>query len=274
MCLLSLNNSYSCGCPENMILLPDNHNCQDAKKSFNIILGVGSYLVTMQHETFGRHKNIIGEQLDHQVHRLAFNSLNGEFFVADNIKREIYTVNTQFRDVHNLVVDHISHVASMSFDPLANNLYWADSEKGTIEVFSLNTKSRTIVYHFYDTDRPTAIALIPSKGEMFVALQSKDHAHIDKKLMNGKDQHVHLIDEYLSKAGPFYFAVDQEKDTFYWSDAGNNRIESCNFDGGSRRIFASNLKRPGVLALVDEALYWTSIESRTLYWKNKESVGM
>lgn len=273
MCLLALNNTYSCACPENMILLPDNHNCKDAKKSYSIILGVGSYLVTMQHETFGRHKNIIGDQLDHQVHRLAFNSLNGEFFIADNLKREIYTVNTQFRDVHNLVVDHISHVSSMSFDPLANNLYWADSEKGTIEVFSLNTKSRTIVHHFFDTDRPTAIALIPSKGEMFVALQSKDHAHIDKKLMNGNAQHVHVIEEYLSKAGPFYFAVDQEKEKFYWSDAGNNRIESSNFDGGSRRVFASDLKRPGVLALVDEALYWTSIESKTLYWKNKESIG-
>jgi hypothetical protein len=47
---------------------------------------------------------------------------------------------------------------------LANNIYWTDSEKLTVEVYSLNTKERTIVQQFYGSEKPIALALAPMTG--------------------------------------------------------------------------------------------------------------
>jgi hypothetical protein len=46
------------------------------------------------------------------------------------------------------------------------------------------------------------LTLIPSLVEMFVALESTDHFHIDKHSMIGGDKNTHLIEEGLSRKGP------------------------------------------------------------------------
>lgn len=53
----------------------------------------------------------------------------------------------------------------MSFSPLAdhlaNNLYWSDAERSTIEVYSFNTQHRAVVYHFMGAITPIALTIIP-----------------------------------------------------------------------------------------------------------------
>lgn len=156
-------------------------------------------------------------------------------------------------------------------DYLANNLYWVDYIKNSIEVFSLNTKKRAVLQHYLGTDKPTALALIPSRGEMFVALQSLDHFHIDRQSMKGGSEHHHVIETGLSQRGPIHFAVDEVNQTLYWSDGGGKKIEFSDFNGVNRRLFASTRKAPGPLALINEELYWTSLESRTLQWRQKNA---
>jgi hypothetical protein len=145
--------------------------------------------------------------------------------------------------------------------------------KGTIEVYSLNTKKRGIIQHYTGTDKPVSIALIPSRGEMFVALESTDHTHMDKQSMSGHGGHHHVIEGNLSARGPFYFAVDEQAGFLYWSDGANKNIEICDFNGIARRKFVKSSRKPGPLALINGDLYWTSIDSRTIQWRNRNVTG-
>lgn len=158
-------------------------------------------------------------------------------------------------------------------DHLANNLYWIDDVKSTIEVFSLNTKKRAIVLHFSSTDRPIAMALVPSRGELFVALQSVGHVHIDRQSIKGGHDHYHVIESGLSENGQIHIAVDEETQVVYWSDSGNMNIEFSNFEGTNIKTFAKSERKAGPLAVIGGELYWTSLGSKTLQWRNKNGTG-
>lgn len=49
-------------------------------------------------------------------------------------------------------------------DHLANNIYWTDADRSTIEVFDLDTQHRAIVYHYMGSQTPVALALVPENG--------------------------------------------------------------------------------------------------------------
>lgn len=46
-------------------------------------------------------------------------------------------------------------------DDLANNLYWTDVERGTIEVYSFITQQRAVVKQFVGIETPIALVAIP-----------------------------------------------------------------------------------------------------------------
>lgn len=162
-----------------------------------------------------------------------------------------------------------------SLDYLANNLYWIDHKKGTVEVYSLNQKKRTIVQHYAGTDKPTAMVLIPSRGEMFVALQSTDNNfHIDRQSMRGGHDHHHVVETGLSKKGPIHFAIDETAERLYWSDGDGRKIEFSDFNGMSRKTFAISNRAPGPLIIIGDDLLWTSLKSKSLQWSNKSGTGV
>lgn len=287
MCLLSSNSTYTCACPETMALLPDKHTCFLTGKQYNIILGIGKYIVSIPHQTFGRHMSSFAENVGHNIDRLEFNSLNGEVFVAENTQRKIVTVDMERRVTNDVVSSHVFNVASMGFgkstldlinptrfdrrfiaDYLANNLYWVDSIKGTIEVFSLKRKTRAILQHYTGTDVPSALALAPLQGEMFVVLKSPDHYHIDRLAMKGGTDHDHVIETGLSSKGPIHIAVDEVKKILYWSDGQGRRIERSNFDGTNRESFFTSKRGPGPIAIINDDIIWTSLKSGKLQWVN------
>lgn len=112
---------------------------------------------------------------------------------------------------------------------------------------------------------------------MFVALQSKDHSHIDRQSMQGDlvdDSHHHVIETDLSKAATFHFAVDEQLKKIYWSDSSHRVIEYSNFDGTNRKIVAYTSSRaPYTIALIGDEITWTSEKSRSLQSRRKDLVG-
>jgi Low-density lipoprotein receptor domain class A len=136
----------------------------------------------------------------------------------------------------------------------------------------LTTKKRAIVQHFTGENKPVAIALIPTKGEMFIALQSDDHSHIDRQLISGdlvNNDHHHVIETGL-KIGNIDLAIDEYTKKIYWTNTANRMIEFSNFDGSDRRVFHNDTKRaPFSIAIVEDDIVWTSFASSTLQMKNK-----
>lgn len=158
-------------------------------------------------------------------------------------------------------------MALLSLDYLANNLYWVDSQKRTLEVYSVGQKKRAIIQNFTGTDEPTAIALAPSIGEMFIVMKSFDHYHIDRLSMKGA-QSIHVIETGLSMVGPISLAIDETNKRIFWADADAKRIESSNFNGSLRSIFIQSVLKPRSMAIINRELYWTSFKSWKLQWIN------
>lgn len=144
-----------------------------------------------------------------------------------------------------------------------------DQAKGTIEVLSLNKLKRAIIQNYSGQDKPTSMALVPSRGEMFVSLQSSDHYHIDRQAMKGGNDHLHVVESGLSQKGPIKIVVDEADERVYWMDGYGKLIEKCDFNGMNRKTVTNLKKAPSSMALVKDDLYWTTVGSKSLQWRPK-----
>ncbi|XP_055684225.1 putative vitellogenin receptor [Lutzomyia longipalpis] len=273
LCLLGMNKTYSCACPNGMILSSDKKTCRDSPEKRYLILGAGTYLVTMEHQEFGRHSLGIGDNINVVISELVHNSLTGDVIVASNIEKIIYSVNFQTKETKALIRSGIGNISSLAFDHLSNNLYWTDEERGTVEVYSFNTKHRAIIQHYMGTDKPIAVAVVPEIGTMFIALQDLGgHNHIDKQLLHGRGAHTHAIEEDMGVGGKISFAVDTEVESLFWTDESADRIEFTNFDTDIRHIFRRSLRNPVSLTTIGNNVFWTQAKSPKVYWAEKNNV--
>lgn len=163
-----------------------------------------------------------------------------------------------------------------STDYLGNNLYWSDAIKGTVEVLSISTKKHSIVHHYTGDYHPNSIIVVPSEGEIFVALVSQIDSQINRVSMKGSsmdDTSYQLIRSGLGKGGNFYLAVDEKEKKLYWSDTKKKRIEFAFLNGTDRKIFIQSERTPGPLTIVDNYLHWTSEGSKSMQWRRKNGTG-
>ena len=114
---------------------------------------------------------------------------------------------------------------------------------------------------------------MPTLGEMFVAFQSPGRTHIDKLLMKGGSDRTHVIESGLSQNGQISIAVDEANQKVYWSDSEKLKIEFSSFERTNIKIFATTERKPGALALIGGKIYWTSLESSILQWRNATGSG-
>lgn len=115
-------------------------------------------------------------------------------------------------------------------DELANNLYWTDAQRSTIEVYSFNTQHRAVVQHFQGAETPIALAVVPEEGKLFVVLRSSSHTHLDMIAPNGRGAHFHLLEDELGN-GPISIVPDHELKELFWTDFAQSKISNTDFSG-------------------------------------------
>lgn len=168
-----------------MYLNEDQRTCSEMVHKQAVIVAAGNIVLTYDHQNFGKHSLSAMQQLKYYVHKMAYNSLTGDVFAADNDHKLIYSLSANSKRLTILIDTLIGNVSSLAFgkiyytyeflfrknlkycfliDFLGNNLYWTDSELSTIEVLSLDTNYRATVQHFKGTESPLAMALIPEHG--------------------------------------------------------------------------------------------------------------
>lgn len=147
--------------------------------------------------------------------------------------------------------------------------------KETIEVLSLKTKKRAIVYHYNNDYKPSSIVVAPTSGEIFVALVSQEKSIINRVSMKGYSKGQSSFQVIKSSLGNrnIYLAIDEVEKKLYWSDSQKKRIEFSSFDGTNRKLFIASDRTPGPLILVDDYLHWTSEDSKSMQWRRKNATG-
>ncbi|KAJ6637160.1 putative vitellogenin receptor [Pseudolycoriella hygida] len=269
LCLLASNVTHTCGCPNGMTLNIDNVSCSANTTKESIVIGMRNYLIKMEHETFGRHQIDKAKLVPMNVHKLAYNLLNGHIFVADNVAQIIYDFDLTKEVSFELVNKNIGKVTSMAFDHLSNNLYWSDAEHGTIEMLSLNKNQRTTVYNFIDMAKPVSIGIVPENGQMFVASRSIfGHTHIDIQSLHGKGDRRHLVESELGD-DEIQFAVDRQISEVFWTDTTRKQISWSDYTGQSLHVFKKTSGAPTSIAVLSDDVFWTKKKSLDVFWTPK-----
>jgi len=88
-------------------------------------------------------------------------------------------------------------VSALAFDHLSRNLYWADVERGVIEVLSLQTRQRALIRFFPGQEWPIGLSVMPTEGYLYVVLKARRHSHIDRIPLSGKGEQVHVFEDDL-----------------------------------------------------------------------------
>lgn len=115
ICLLTENNSSTCACPEGMILAEDHMRCTQITKRQRLYFAVRNQLLEMEHTTFGRHVISKSFQTSMYINELAYNSVNGTIFIADNIQKSIFEFDTKTGKSNVLINGNIGNITALGF---------------------------------------------------------------------------------------------------------------------------------------------------------------
>uniref|UniRef100_A0A8D8WN38 Vitellogenin receptor n=1 Tax=Cacopsylla melanoneura TaxID=428564 RepID=A0A8D8WN38_9HEMI len=216
----------------------------------------------------------LGKQHIHQINLKSIKSISalaydvdaGAVIISDAASKKISYLNLDTGEVASVLRGAVGHITAMDYDNLGSNLYWIDSERGTLEVMNMKKLVRTVLLQS-STESPVALALAPKEGFMFVAFSHKHTIHIDRIRMDGSLQHrTHVIEDGL--LGPHIsLHYDEDLGRVFWADSFTGVIESTDLEGLDRHSFA-NVSSPMGIATVSNDLFWTSYQPNVL-WANK-----
>lgn len=145
--------------------------------------------VMLQEEVFVGHKNTLTQlriqrnaiELFHKIityhvgeytiSRMAQDIFTGGVYIADN---ERHSIIKFFRNCTEEVEGmDIGQVSSMQISHHAHNLYWTDSQRGTLEVMSLEASNhRQIIRQFTSDVTPLGLHIGPFTGDLFVVTKN------------------------------------------------------------------------------------------------------
>lgn len=274
VCLLSARGGHTCACG-NGRLLDNTERCQH--RPTRILIGYHQDLYELQYEDVGVPKIIPVTRyrfLKIAISRMVYNALTGEAIVADNNEREIWMLREGgLRKASLLVHRDIGKVSSMAMDQLANNLYWTDSERQSVEMISLNTHQRTIVHMFHKDFFPYALVVSPKSGKLFVAV-NKDPVKVFQMALNGAG-----VTNYLRKwrmrrrdRADVALTIDENNSVIYV--ALGRRIIAWNYVQNKELDYRSNLSlTANQLIIVPDGrrFFWTGSGDGHIYWDTKSA---
>lgn len=271
LCLLSKGGGASCACSGQGKI--GEEICLESKSK--ILIGYNNKLYELQYQEVGvptiepqKRIAVLGKV---NVDRLAYNPANKDIFVADNIEGVIWQVKpSYFMRFTRLVTKDVGKVSSMAVDPVANNLYWTDSDRRTIEMVSMDTKHRTVIHMFHDDIVPYSLVLAPQTGKLFVAV-NENPVKIYQMSMSGAG-----MSNYLRKwkrlggeSVRVAMTIDEQNTVIYL--ALGPRIVSWNYEQNKELMYRDNLPvNINQLVMVPsiDRFFWTGGDDR-IYWDSK-----
>lgn len=188
-----------------------------------------------------------------------FDYKSQQIFFSDVSNHSIRRANFEGNNVINLINTDLDTPDGLAFDWIARNLYFSDTGRNIIEVCRFDGSSRRAIVDL-DLDEPRALALYPEKGLLFWT-DWGESPKIEKSYLDGSNR-TPLVTQDLG--WPNGITLDYETNTIFWVDAQLDRIESCDYDGGNRRVIIKDISHPFGLTIYGPHVYWTDWQAKAI----------
>ncbi|XP_050671430.1 low-density lipoprotein receptor 1-like [Leptidea sinapis] len=277
LCLVTSNTTYSCACPEGMAV--NGTVCkpiQEFRPQY-LVLGGGSAFTRIQYSSLGN-PEIHGTHFDiGRVQAMAYDNNRDTLYVYDGQRKSICYINMSdftLGVTHLLAYNGLENVVDMDYDYVSDSLYILDEGRRMIEVISLRTKHKALIYRFAEEEIPISFCVVPEYGRLLVAVSERDYnneIHIDSIGLDGSDKRHLLMNNIL---GPnVRLRYSSEMDIVYIADEGHAVIDFIHPEGTGRENFREIITTVASLAVSDTHVFWTDRHTQRLYWADVHKTG-
>ncbi|KAK6630230.1 hypothetical protein RUM43_015023 [Polyplax serrata] len=163
----------------------------------------------------------------------------------------------------SIVKSQVMSPDGIACDWVTQKLYWTDGDTKRIEVVSLVSKHRKVLF-WDDIDQPRAIALVPMKKIMFWTdwgeVPKIERADMDGSIESRK---VIVSDDIFWPNG---LSVDYNNELIYWVDGKLQFLAVVDYDGrNKRKILKTGMDYPYGITFYQNKIYWTDWKSWCIY---------
>ncbi|XP_078614306.1 low-density lipoprotein receptor-related protein 5-like [Branchiostoma floridae x Branchiostoma japonicum] len=137
---------------------------------------------------------------------------------------------------HRVILGGVSNaVKHLATDWLNQNLYYTDGVYNWIGMVNYNTSYHHVIIQT-QLDRPRGIVVHPMKGFLFWN-DWGEKPKIDRATLSGENRTVLVKDNLQRPSGMVVDYINDRYLRLFWADTGLDVIESCDMNGGNRRLF-------------------------------------
>ncbi|XP_076282536.1 vitellogenin receptor-like isoform X2 [Lasioglossum baleicum] len=266
LCLLNSENEYTCACTLNKKLDSNQHTCRTIDERKRLIISTGNTFIDYYHELLGK-PEMTSIFTSKDVAMITYNSLTDGLLVSDQLTDTIFEMNVGDGTLVPIISTENKVLGGMDFDYIGNNIYLSDVNHRTIEVYNLNTNTKTVLYF---VEEPHAIALVPEEGIMFVVFREERRYRIDLMKMHGIGPRTPIVGTKTPLLGPTVaLCYDRDLKRLFWTDQGTGRIGSTTIKGFETHIFRTGLSEPVSLTVLGNYVFWLQYKSNQLFWTRK-----
>ncbi|KAL3886575.1 hypothetical protein ACJMK2_026559 [Sinanodonta woodiana] len=211
----------------------------------------------------GRDDTLVDESDIGDVVAIDFDYLDNCIFWGDNsykfIRRLCLDGNHSIEVLHNSSIEQIE---GLEYDWLGGNIYWIDAKLKTLEVSQKDGRFRRHLFKGAPVmEKPRALTLDPRHGWMYWTDWSDSNPRINKAYMDGQPNSLKVIVNGTTRLQfPNGITIDFQTERLYWTDAGLDRIMSCDVDGSNITTILSGTyytPHPYSIGIYKNIMYWT-----------------
>lgn len=267
-----------CACPNSMALsVGDKATCYEIRLSF-LFVNVKNYIAQVFPERIGLKtlEKVIYSK-DHIIHDVASDWMHYRLFFFDAAKQFIYSVNLNDKSTKIESFLPVSQsVRGLLYDSWSENLYWLDSDRGTMSMGSVHGKFEKVIRK--DLERPISMVLDSKNRVFYIAMLGSMPKIIRTDIFGNDQSDVTIIGTDIGL--PVALHLDESSQRLYWADARRESIESLEMDVKSltsgiksdspRIVHRRRLGTILAFAVYDNEFVWTIKNGDYLY---KASIG-
>lgn len=268
---INTRGGYKCKCAEGYEISPTNkHQCKALKRSDAVLYFMLPDKIVASNIVKYEEQLIVSPGV-YDLKGMDYDRNMGLVFWSEHSNRRIMSMKLKDGHLEELFITQ-SPPLFIAWDWVRKNMYFNDAD-GYLQMFSYLSRNSSLLVE--ERVNSTSLALAPNHGLIFWAIAGDDSSNhlvtgrIERAKLDGSEREIIVAKKVH---WPRQMVVDQIMRRIYWTDSILEEINSCDYDGNQRiSIVSFGLPRPVGLALFEDSLYASSLESNATETINKFS---